>query len=92
MDFDFSGSSRRGRGRPPKCIPSSIISAEQFKDANGNMIQRDFLCQICGKTYLSNPALYLHMKVKHIQGEGRELGGEYKRGRGRPKKNVSIHA
>jgi hypothetical protein len=29
------------------------------------------------------------MKIKHVQGEGRALNGEYKRGRGRPKKNVS---
>jgi len=32
---------------------------------NANGQQRDFVCQMCGKTYLSNPALYLHMKIKH---------------------------
>lgn len=23
------------------------------------------MCNLCGKTYLSSPALYLHMKIKH---------------------------
>ena len=36
-----------------------------FKDNN-----KEFQCTKCGKTYLSNPALYLHMKIKHVQGDG----------------------
>lgn len=42
---------------------------------------------MCGKTYLSNPALYLHMKIKHQQGEGRAIGAPPggRRGRGRPR-------
>ncbi len=79
---------RRGRGRPPKMgLMFNQDNPEMSSVNNG----RDFMCSICGKTYLSNPALYLHMKVKHIQGEGREINGEFKRGRGRPKKNVRKH-
>lgn len=74
---------KRGRGRPPK----QPTTPDNPAAANGHNA-RDFLCQLCGKTYLSNPALYLHMKVKHIQGEGKQVNQEYKRGRGRPRKNV----
>jgi len=49
---------KRGRGRPPK--GSSDLQPEN----------RDFECQVCGKTYLSNPALYLHMKIKHSNPAG----------------------
>jgi hypothetical protein len=28
-------------------------------------VNKEFQCAKCGKTYLSNPALYLHMKIKH---------------------------
>ena len=38
-------------------------------------------CDICGKTYLSRPALSQHIKTKH-----QDKMGEYKRGRGRPRK------
>ena len=56
--------SKRGRGRPPRYAAGVPGNNEIPKEAG--IITRDFLCQICGKTYLSNPALYLHMKVKHI--------------------------
>jgi hypothetical protein len=79
---------KRGRGRPPK--NAAGIPYSQCSQDNPNIITRDFLCTICGKTYLSNPALYLHMKVKHIQENNQMVNGEYKRGRGRPKKNVSF--
>lgn len=45
---------KRGRGRPPK-------GSDGFQPEN-----REFQCQVCGKSYLSNPALYLHMKIKHV--------------------------
>jgi len=38
--------------------------AKQEKIEASNQ-DKDFKCQMCGKTYLSNPALYLHMKIKH---------------------------
>ena len=77
---------KRSRGRPPKM--GSVFNPDNPEIRDGGQLGRDFMCSICGKTYLSNPALYLHMKVKHIQGEGRQIDGEFKRGRGRPKKNV----
>lgn len=42
---------------------------------------RQHKCDICGKTYLSRPALSQHIKTKH-----EDRLGEYKRGRGRPRK------
>mmetsp|Transcript_22908 Transcript_22908/g.23853 ORF Transcript_22908/g.23853 Transcript_22908/m.23853 type:complete len:269 (+) Transcript_22908:151-957(+) len=42
---------------------------------------RSHKCDICGKTYLSRPALSQHIKTKH-----QDRIGEYKRGRGRPRK------
>ncbi len=46
---------KRGRGRPPKTGSMH----------DGVPENREFLCQLCGKAYLSNPALYLHQKIKH---------------------------
>ena len=45
----------------------------------------------CGKTYLSYPALYTHIKQKHSRGPGGEIRAPPTsgRGRGRPRKNVS---
>ena len=90
---------KRGRGRPPK-NPQPIDGAlqqHQYKqdpyqnggndNINGQMQQtKEFMCTHCGKTYLSNPALYLHMKIKHVQGEGMPME-TLKRGRGRPRKD-----
>lgn len=45
---------------------------------------RQHKCDFCGKTYLSRPALSQHIKTKH-----QDKIGEYKRGRGRPRKNDS---
>lgn len=41
---------------------------------------RTFKCKICGKSYLSYPALYTHSKQKH------NTSNSSGRGRGRPKK------
>ena len=49
-----NAAAKRARGRPPKA------AAEAMADS------REFACQMCGKAYLSNPALYLHMKLKHV--------------------------
>lgn len=46
---------------------------------------RNFECTDCGKCYLSLPALTNHRKTKHGYGQG-----EDKKGRGRPRKNVSL--
>jgi hypothetical protein len=48
---------------------------------------RQHKCEICGKTYLSRPALSQHIKTKHL-----DRIGEYKRGRGRPRKNEEHQA
>jgi hypothetical protein len=44
--------------------------------------ERNYVCKICGKTYLSYPALYTHNKTKHNVD-----GNNTTRGRGRPKKD-----
>ena len=44
---------------------------------------RTFVCQLCGKSYLSYPALYTHRKQKH------NTNLSSGRGRGRPKKDIS---
>ena len=53
---------------------------------------RDWNCSICTKTYLSYPALYTHMKTKHTVGPDGEARAPPTsgRGRGRPRKHVSI--
>ena len=53
---------------------------------------RDFKCQYCPKTYLSYPALYTHIKQKHSKGPDGEVRAPPTsgRGRGRPRKNVSL--
>jgi hypothetical protein len=51
--------------------------------------QKEHVCNLCGKIYMSNPALFLHVKIKHIQEEGRFPTKEGKRPKGRPRKNVS---
>ncbi len=43
---------------------------------------RTHKCPQCGKSYLSYPALYTHIKQKHNQ------NGHSGRGRGRPKKDT----
>lgn len=46
---------------------------------------RNFICKLCGKSYLSYPALYTHSKQKH------NTCNTSGRGRGRPKKdNVDV--
>lgn len=53
---------------------------------------RDHKCKFCDKTYLSYPALYTHMKQKHSKGpDGEQRNPPTSgRGRGRPRKNVSL--
>jgi len=46
---------------------------------------RSHKCSSCGKSYLSYPALYTHIKTKHdMHGTGSG------KGRGRPKKDLGI--
>ena len=47
---------------------------------------RSFICNNCGKSYLSIPALTNHMKTKHFLDDP----NYEKRGRGRPRKNVKV--
>jgi len=44
---------------------------------------RSYTCNMCGKSYLSYPALYTHIKTKH-----NTTGQASTRGRGRPKKDT----
>ena len=60
-------------------------SKRRTKDASG----RDHKCSFCGKTYLSYPALYTHLKNKHVGPDGFPVASiNAGRGRGRPKKTV----
>ena len=84
---------KRQRGRPPKQMaliqpnPGSHLAGDsnQFREN-----ERVFICDKCGKGYLSNPALYLHTKYKHKEQtddnciQNGELG--VKKRRGRPSK------
>lgn len=45
---------------------------------------RNYKCNECGKSYLSPPALTNHKKTKHATNNA-----DFKRGRGRPRKNVN---
>ena len=47
-------------------------------DTNG----RAYKCELCGKSYLSKPAMTQHTKSKHAD----KLSGDFKKGRGRPRK------
>ena len=42
-----------------------IQNQNQYRRSKKDNEGRDFKCQICEKTYLSNPAMYNHMKNKH---------------------------
>ena len=59
---------KRGRGRPPKTDMYGGSGKDMYGQDMSQMRPqtKDFQCTQCGKTYLSNPALYLHMKIKHI--------------------------
>lgn len=46
---------------------------------------RSYKCETCNKSYLSQPALTNHIKTKHNVNDPM-----YKRGRGRPRKNVEF--
>lgn len=75
------------------------LSGEFDDDENGKAPRRrskkvtegrKFKCDRCDKTYLSYPALYTHYKLKHSSGEKPNLPSQTGRGRGRPRKNVSL--
>lgn len=69
--------------------PGTKQKRRSKNDSNG----RDYVCG-CGKTYLSYPALYTHIKTKH---NGKTPDGtnanqvQNGRGRGRPRKNFLIN-
>ena len=69
--------------------PGTKQKRRSKNDCNG----RDYVCG-CGKTYLSYPALYTHIKTKH---NGKTPDGtnanqiQNGRGRGRPRKNFLIN-
>ncbi len=65
---------------------------KQKRRSKNDCIGRDYVCG-CGKTYLSYPALYTHIKTKH---NGKTPEGtnanqvQSGRGRGRPRKNFLV--
>ena len=60
-----------------------VMLAKRKRRSKNEIEGRSFVCE-CGKSYLSQPALTNHKKTKHESDKNTE-----KRGRGRPKKNVS---
>lgn len=77
------------------CFPFSHICVGKSKRRSKNDVDgRDFKCKYCDKTYLSYPALYTHMKQKHSKGPDGEVRTPPTsgRGRGRPRKNVSMNS
>jgi hypothetical protein len=88
-DDDKNGGVKNG---PPNITikpPGTKQKRRSKNDSNG----RDYVCG-CGKTYLSYPALYTHIKTKH---NGKTPDGtnanqvQNGRGRGRPRKNFLIN-
>ena len=60
-------------------------SMRRTKDAEGRVHK----CSFCHKTYLSYPALYTHLKNKHVGPDGYPVATiSAGRGRGRPKKTM----
>lgn len=57
--------------------------AKRTRRSKNEQAGRNHRCLTCGKSYLSQPALTNHNKTKHFQNDP-----TFKRGRGRPRKNV----
>ena len=72
--------------------PPKQPGTKQKRRSKNDCIGRDYVCG-CGKTYLSYPALYTHIKTKH---NGKTPEGtnanqvQSGRGRGRPRKNLLL--
>ena len=68
-------------------VPQSANANEQkekrHRRSKNDPIGRKYICDLCSKSYLSAPALSSHRKTKHFQ-------NEEKKGRGRPRKYVSV--
>ena len=68
-------------------VPQSANANEQkekrHRRSKNDPIGRKYICNLCSKSYLSAPALSSHRKTKHFQ-------NEEKKGRGRPRKYVSV--
>jgi hypothetical protein len=62
-----------------------FFSAKRKRRSKNEKDGRNFKCEICEKSYLSQPALTNHKKSKHHQNDP-----EFKRGRGRPRKYVIL--
>jgi len=63
----------------------NVQEAKRKRRSKNEQEGRSFRCDTCGKSYLSQPALTNHNKTKHFQNDPC-----FKRGRGRPRKNVSF--
>lgn len=90
-DNTKNGDGEKGSG-PPNIQPRLPGTKQKRRSKNDNT-GRDYVCG-CGKTYLSYPALYTHIKTKH---NGKTPEGtnanqvQNGRGRGRPRKNFLIN-
>lgn len=64
--------------------PAVVEKQKKQRRKKTDNIARDFVCDICQKSYLSLPALSSHKKTKHnVEPE--------KKSRGRPRKNVRMY-
>ena len=83
-DYDDDGERGSGQGGTGE----NMKPKHRRRSKNDNE-GRNFECGGCGKSYLSYPALYTHIKQKHqgIQPEGTNTASMNSgRGRGRPRK------
>lgn len=72
----------------PQTVPEKSNNTNEQKEkrhrrSKNDPVGRKYICDLCSKSYLSAPALSSHRKTKHFQ-------NEEKKGRGRPRKYVSI--
>lgn len=91
---DGEGESKNAGGdKGPPMITLKAPGTKQKRRSKNDCNGRDYVCG-CGKTYLSYPALYTHIKTKH---NGKTPDGtnanqvQNGRGRGRPRKNFLIN-
>lgn len=66
--------------------------AKRSRRSKADTEGRNFECSICGKSYLSNAALYTHKKNKHKVEDGDAEGGEGKKRRQKAKTEDSENA
>ena len=97
-DEDYNGSRKVSQNVPKDKFPPNIQlkppGTKQKRRSKNDCKGRDYTCG-CGKTYLSYPALYTHIRTKHNgkTPDGTNANQAFNKvgGRGRPRKNFLIN-